>query len=192
MVRCTGDLGAGVKRLPLLSCAIPFPLAALPYAGEASGQVPVRDLSGYGGPGSQFAVTIVVNAPPGTGVAGLEDAPPAGWTVGSISDGGTWDSLNQKVKWGPYFDASIPVEVGFDVTVPQQISGPQCFSGLASFDGQDAEIGGAVCLNQSVPATSTMGVIIMALSTIAAASIGIGRRSAGPRSRRAASRDTTL
>ena len=34
----------------------------------------------------------------------LELNMPQGWAVKTISDDGNWDEVNQKVKWGPYFD----------------------------------------------------------------------------------------
>ena len=49
-----------------------------------------RDLTDYSDPGIMFTVSISIDPPPGTGVVGVEDAPPAGWPVSNISNGGIW------------------------------------------------------------------------------------------------------
>jgi hypothetical protein len=54
--------------------------------------------------------------------------------VANISDGGLFDPVNQKVKWGLFFDV-LPRTVSYQVIPPAGAAGPASFSGLASFDG---------------------------------------------------------
>jgi hypothetical protein len=49
-------------------------------------------------------VPITVKAPPGTSAMALDCAVPLGWRVIGVSDGGVWDKLHGKVKWGPFMD----------------------------------------------------------------------------------------
>jgi len=122
-------------------------------------------------PGALMSVSIEVDAPPGTEVAGLEDVPPAGWTdVSNISDGGTYDSDNQKVKWPPFFD-NFSRTVSYDVTPPGAAVGVQCFTGYVSFDGDEQSTAGDDCVPSpaTVPATSGLSLIVMALLLLAAA-----------------------
>lgn len=147
--------------------------------GPVLAQTPLRDLSGFSGPEGTFQVAITLNAPPGAVVVGAEDAPPGGWTVGAISDGGSWDAVNLKVKWGPYFAPSIPTVLTYDVNVPSTVAGPQCFTGEASFDGQEAGIGGDDCVNEPVPAASAWGVILLALLCLVAATLLVRRERPG-------------
>src|SRR3989344_7115283 len=66
-------------------------------------------------PGTPVDVSITVNALSSVVAYGLEDSPPAGWTVtaGQITCspsygtncGGVWDSVKKKVKWAAASDA---------------------------------------------------------------------------------------
>ncbi|MFQ5589839.1 MAG: hypothetical protein ACE5HE_01630 [Phycisphaerae bacterium] len=143
----------------------------------ASAQGAVRDLSGYSTPGVSFTVSITLAPPAGTIAAALEDTPPAGWPVSSISDGGTWDAVQEKVKWGVFFAPSIPDRVTYDVTPPTTALGPSCFSGSASYDGVQEAITGDACLSIGVPAVSRAGAVVMALLIIAAGVLLCSRRS---------------
>ena len=79
--------------------------------------------------------TVRYQALPSSGMRtyALEDVPPAGWRVTSVSEGGTYDAVNRKVKWGPYFDRK-PRNVGYTV-VPDRVLAGQRFVGLGSYDG---------------------------------------------------------
>jgi hypothetical protein len=133
-----------------------------------------RDLSGYVDPTTTFTVTITLDAPPGTIAAGVEDTPPAGWTASNISDSGAWDSMALKVKWGPFFDPSIPTAVTYDVT-PSGAGGEQCFSGIVSFDGDEQAIGGDACVGGAVPSIAAWGLASLAASVLSAGTIIIRR-----------------
>ena len=50
-------------------------------------------------PGVPLTRTVSVSPVSGTVVYGVEDTPPSGWTISAVSDNGTWDSVNRKVKW---------------------------------------------------------------------------------------------
>ena len=106
-----------------------------------------RDLPDEYVPGVPFTVTIAVQAPPGTTAMGLEDSPPTGWTgVTAISGGGSYDAVNGKVKWGPFFTPSIPDSVSYQITAPVDAVGWQCFGGTVSFDGLNQAVGGDDCI----------------------------------------------
>jgi hypothetical protein len=85
-------------------------------------------------------VPINVKAPEATKVMALEIEIPSGWTVLRISDGGVWDELHRKVKWGPFFDnLSRTVEFEADgVRKGRGLRGGhriRGISGAVSFDG---------------------------------------------------------
>lgn len=92
-------------------------------------------------PGVSLTVEITVGPAQGVSSQAVEDVPPDGWMVeeDSISDSGTWDDINKKVKWGPFYDDG-PRTLTYDVT--PAMGGTRVFSGVASFDGADVEIGG--------------------------------------------------
>ena len=143
-------------------------------AASARADGATRDLPEVYEPGALLSVSIAVDAPPGTGVVGLEDVPPSGWTdVSNISDGGTYDSDNQKVKWPPFFD-NLSRTVSYDVTSPGAAVGVQCFTGYVSFDGDEQSTAGDDCVPSPaavVPATSGLSLIVMGLLLLAAAAL---------------------
>jgi hypothetical protein len=79
---------------------------------------------------------------------GIEDSPPIGWVVSDISDGGAFDSVNWKVKWGPLF-TPFPTEVTYDVAPPPGEDGRRCFTGTISLDGINRPICGDECIERS-------------------------------------------
>jgi len=94
-----------------------------------------------------FTVRIAINAPSGAFVIGLEDSPPVAWSVENISDGGVWDPINGKVKWGPFF-APLPTDVSYLVTPPPETNGSACFRGMVSFDGVNHVVVGDSCIHR--------------------------------------------
>lgn len=70
----------------------------------------------------------------------VEDQPPAGWEVGAISHGGVYDSVNRKVKWGPFYDNGER-QLIYEVTAGA--SGQGTFQGTGSFDGLNVSITGS-------------------------------------------------
>lgn len=132
-----------------------------------------RDLPEVYQPGALFNVSIEIDAPAGTGVMSLEDVPPSGWTdVSNISDGGIYDSDNQKVKW-PFFYDDLSRTVSYNITPPAGPSGVECFTGYVSFDGNWVPTVGDDCVLPPgpIPATSGLGLIVMGLLLLAAAAL---------------------
>jgi hypothetical protein len=101
-------------------------------------------------PESGVRVSITVTPEPAVLVYAVEDAPPAGWIVSDIDNGGLFDGVNNKVKWGPFFD-NTPRILGYTATPPAGTSGSKVFDGLASFDGNDVTISGARDIGLSGP-----------------------------------------
>ncbi len=161
-------------------------LAVLVWMGTAASALAdgaTRNLPEVYAPGVLLSVSIEVDAPPGTGVVGLEDVPPSGWTdVSNISDGGTYDSDNQKVKWPPFFD-NFSRTVSYDVTPPGAAVGVQCFTGYVSFDGGQQSTAGDDCVPPpaTIPATSGLGLIVMGLLLLAAAALVLRGRARAKR-----------
>jgi len=82
---------------------------------------------------------VVIRAPEGTVAVGLEVFVPRGWSVSDISDDGTWDALNRKVKWGPFFE-SLSRTVSFSLTGKSAKVWASDFSGTVSFDGYNEPV----------------------------------------------------
>ena len=135
--------------------------AAIAAAQSATRNMP----GGYAEGGDVIPVAITINPPPGAAAVGLEDKPPPGWGVSNISDGGAFDGVSGKVKWGPYF-GTFPAGVSYDVTVPIDASGEDCFIGSVSFDGLDQPMGGDACIVGPIPAVSTWGLLTLALTLL--------------------------
>ncbi len=73
----------------------------------------------------------------------IEDEPPANWTVGKISSGGSYDPTNHRVKFGPFFDF-LPRTLTYEATPPVGDSGEKKFGGIVSADSLILSIEGAV------------------------------------------------
>jgi len=140
------------------------------------GQSAVRTLPDYYLQGTASNISIALSTPQGTAVVGVEDKPPAGWSASNISNGGTWDALSQKVKWGPFFGTSIPTGLSYQATPPAGFSGEACFVGSASFDGFNQPISGDACIPIGVPALSWLGAIVFAGLMLAAGAVVLRRR----------------
>ncbi|RME37944.1 MAG: hypothetical protein D6788_08420, partial [Planctomycetota bacterium] len=97
-------------------------------------------------PGVPLRVEITLSIPPGVSAVALEDIPPMGWTVTTISDGGVYDSVNGKVKWGPFFPPAVPPMVWYEVVPTETSVTVPCFEGTISLDGEPRPICGPSCL----------------------------------------------
>jgi hypothetical protein len=62
--------------------------------------------------------------------------------VANVNNGGRFDTLNQTVKFGPFFDADARL-LTYEITPSTNESGPKKFSGTISVDGSSVPIGGA-------------------------------------------------
>ncbi len=115
----------------------------------------IRNLSCYLA-GNKLTISLVVKPLAATGNYGVEDMPPAGWSVANISNGGIYDSLKNKVKFGPFFD-NAERTLTYDVTPPVSETSDKSFNGTASSDGANTPIGGnyviSRCLNHSADLT---------------------------------------
>ena len=100
-----------------------------------------RNLPDYYSPSVPLTVTITATPSETTNSYAVEDVPPSGWTVSNINESGVWDSLNNKVKWGPFFDHNTRT-LTYQVTPPAGETGSKTFSGTASFDGTSVTISG--------------------------------------------------
>jgi unsaturated chondroitin disaccharide hydrolase len=88
---------------------------------------------------SPFIVYIEVTPDPSTQAYAVEDTPPSSWIASNINEGGIWDAVNEKVKWGPFFDSNRRL-LHYEVTPASGDSGIKTLSGTASFDGTDEPI----------------------------------------------------
>jgi len=89
-----------------------------------------------------FPVTITVTPASNVGVYAVEDQIPNGWAASNFNNnGGVFDSINNAVKWGPFFD-NLPRTMTYQVTPDSTSTGVVTFSGTASFDGAGIPING--------------------------------------------------
>jgi Kazal-type serine protease inhibitor domain len=99
-------------------------------------------------PATTMIVRILLEPPAGTSAIALDDTPPAGWVVSEISDGGSFDAANGKVKWGPFF-APFPTEVSYVVVPGDNEVGVRCFAGTVSVDGVNQAVCGDECADRA-------------------------------------------
>ncbi|MBI3417784.1 MAG: hypothetical protein HY043_21035 [Verrucomicrobia bacterium] len=118
-----------------------------------------RDLPGSYTPGGKFRVLLKVNPPPGTESFGVTETLPAGWTIGKIGGGGTYDAANNRVVWlfvgtaghdGGQHNDGESRRLGYEVIPAASDSGPKHFTGLASADGVDSPIVGDDTIDSSL------------------------------------------
>ena len=152
-------------------------LSLLGTASAVSAQVAERDLSNFSSHSQPFTVTITVTPPVGTIAYGIEDAPPSGWTdVSNIDNSGIWDSVNKKVKWGPYF-TDEPITLHYDLAPPVPLpGGTPCFRGVVSVDGDNQSTGGTRCLPAPIPTLSEWGLASVAMSLLIAGTLLLRQR----------------
>jgi hypothetical protein len=121
-----------------------MPGAGVEPNGLAAGSVATCSLPAHYAPLIEVTVTITVTPDAGVVAQAIQDAPPAGWTVraASITEGGIWDGVTGRVKWGPFFDNTART-LQYAVTPPAGATGTAVFVGTASFDGVNQAIGGS-------------------------------------------------
>lgn len=95
--------------------------------------------------GQALQVSVQVSPPASTQSHAVEETPPTGWTVSGIDNGGQFDAVNGKVKWGPFFDATART-LKYSVTPPSGTTGQKTFSGTVSVNGTNS----AMCGNASI------------------------------------------
>ena len=117
---------------------IPNPIRALAAAAKTNhvlSQMPSTAL--FNAP---IAVSIQTIPSEGVQVYAVEDQVPPGSALLAVSHGGTYDSLNHKVKWGPFYDAGAR-ELTYQV-MPGTNEAVITFKGVASFDALNVTIAG--------------------------------------------------
>ncbi len=101
-------------------------------------------------PQETIGVCISVRADIETQVYAVEDSPPEGWMAANINEGGFWDSINKKVKWGLFFDNQART-LCYEATPPISEAGTKTFLGIYSADGSEIVVKREI--NECVPKT---------------------------------------
>jgi hypothetical protein len=84
----------------------------------------------------------------------LTETVPTGWTVGTITEGGSYDAAKHWVRW-LFMDNQVRV-VTYQLTAPANVSGPVFLSGTASFDGEAVPITGLSVLPLELPPSGAL------------------------------------
>ncbi|MCP4350017.1 MAG: LamG domain-containing protein [Desulfobacterales bacterium] len=92
-------------------------------------------------PGNKSTVSLVAAPLTSVSAYAVEDTPPLGWEVSNISDSGTFDSVNNRVKFGPFFNNTTRT-LTYDVIPPSDQTDNVVFVGTASADGVNTIIRG--------------------------------------------------
>jgi hypothetical protein len=93
-------------------------------------------------PGVPLLVTNQVRLVAALRAYTVEETPPAGWVVSGISDGGRFDDINRKIKWGPFFDKQDR-DLTYIAVPPGQEFGRRVVGGAGSWDGRTATVAGS-------------------------------------------------
>jgi len=96
-------------------------------------------------------LTVTLNVAPSSGTINylIEDVAPDGWTVSNISNSGSYDSFNRKIKWR--FQDSTARTLTYDITPPVSETGDKTFTGKAYPDTADINIAGQTVITQCSP-----------------------------------------
>jgi hypothetical protein len=111
-------------------------------AAEPDSSVGERTINQSGG---TVEVSLSVKPANGTIAYAVEESLPSGFSAVSISDGGAIDAVNNKIKWGPFFDSNSR-SLTYELMSPVGFSGEISLSGFVSLDGQDFTVGGDLSL----------------------------------------------
>ncbi|MFA6545384.1 MAG: kelch repeat-containing protein [Limisphaerales bacterium] len=118
------------------------PVAAFSVSAASAYGSALRQLTATpGGPAGAQDITLSVTPAASVQVFLLEEQLPPGWTVGTVSAGGVWDTNFNKVKWGPVF-SSAPATYTYTAVPPAGARGIHAFNGLAAFDGDIIAVAG--------------------------------------------------
>jgi outer membrane protein assembly factor BamB len=123
--------------------------ATVVFGGEMPGGFVQRRLPAAYSAGAKLVVSLQTAAVANLDYYVVEDAPPANWQVGQISDGGWFDPVNGWVKFGPFFDGAARL-LSYEVTPPLGESGARQFSGTWVMNDLEGPTGGDDTIN-SVP-----------------------------------------
>lgn len=95
----------------------------------------VRQLPQAYQPGKAFGVSLAATLPTDAQGYAVEEYPPKGWIVSSISDGGIWDASKGAIKFGPFLDRQHRV-LRYDVLPSKEFASKAMFTGWISVDGK--------------------------------------------------------
>ena len=90
----------------------------------------------YYTPCTTATVTISITRQKGVLVSAIDEHPPESWKVVDISDGGAWDDIFKKIKWG-----LNPTKLNNNRTVRYEILPPKNFTDISDFYGRSAHDG---------------------------------------------------
>ena len=111
----------------------------------ASGSV-VRTLLGECVFGQSIQVSLQAQPEAGVSAYAIEEVPPSGWFLDTLSDSGNFDPSTGAVRWGPFFDDTERTLIYRVIPIAGESS---TFSGQAAFDGQSLPVeGDTVCTPQ--------------------------------------------
>ncbi len=108
-----------------------------PYSVSAERTVPANYL-----PGESLTVQLAVQPVTGTRTGAIEEVPPAGWEIISVSDGGVFDPVTRTIRWGLFRDSQSRT-VSYVARPPLDASGVANFTGRYSVDGEQREFAGS-------------------------------------------------
>lgn len=86
-------------------------------------------------------VEIWVMLKAGASVCAVQDQIPERWSVREIGQGGTFDSAERRVKWGPFFD-NAPRTFRYQASREPESTAAGEFVGVVSLDGVSISISG--------------------------------------------------
>ena len=119
-------------------------------------EIAVRHLPVDYTPGELFTVSIIVKPLSDTGAYAVEDHPPAGWSVSSINEQGSFDERNGKVKWGSFLDNNERT-LTYELTPTATAAGIVRFAGIAALDGVNHVVSGtdSIAVRSTIPPVIT-------------------------------------
>lgn len=100
-----------------------------------------RTLPTVYGAGFPVPVAIDLRLDPHAQAHVVEEAPPAGWIITDINDGGIYEAATGLVKWGPFFGAQART-LTYTATPQTSASGDKTFEGTMTVDGETEVICG--------------------------------------------------
>lgn len=79
----------------------------------------------------------------------VEETVPVGWQVSNITQGGVFDEVTSRLKWGPFTDHTTR-SISYRVTPPLDARGAMIFEGLAAFDTTLVSVGGSNLIQRAI------------------------------------------
>lgn len=120
-------------------------LVTRPFPSAASRTLPARV-----SPGVPFAVRLDLQPAPGVQLTVVEESVPNEAGVAAITEGGTYDPVQRKIKWGP-FAGAVRRTLSYQATLAGSAWADAEFSGMAVFDTAATPITGTAILALNHP-----------------------------------------